>query len=47
MRVIPGNLDYDFNDGYVSYELGIYLKSGILNECMDNCIVEELEESIK
>lgn len=41
------NKDYDINDEYVTYERGLYLISGSLEDCMDDDYLEEIEEQLK
>lgn len=40
------NKEYDVNDEYVTYERGLYLKSGSLMECIDGDYMEEIEKQL-
>lgn len=40
------NKDYDINDEYVTYERGLYLMSGRLEDCMDDDYLEEIEKQL-
>lgn len=39
---VSNNTDYNVYDEYCTYERGIYLKSGNLAGCMDECIIEDM-----
>lgn len=41
------NTDYDINDEYVTYERELYLKSGCLEDCMDEDYLEEIEKKLE
>lgn len=45
-QAISHNPDYDINDEYVTYERGIYLISGRLEDCMDDGFLDEIEKKL-
>lgn len=47
VREIASNKDYNYYDEYCTFERGIYLKSGTLEGCMDECFFEDMVADIE